>query len=520
MKPVRVVESRYAAIWKSAVTEVLAGQAGNAGNAAAIDSEHPILAGTDRYCDAFAAGDVLDPPTGKKLRDDDPEVTAFLAQLHHRLGHAMGTGNAELQRDLERQLATYIYGNPLWQQMSQQYFAYYGLYPTHKGAAPLYRSWNASNGGGGRMDYGAIAWRLPADATVALIGDIGTGTDVAAAVLLAALSFKPHAILHVGDVYFSGTRFEFAHRFVGMIDAVMKAAGQRVPIFTVPGNHEYFTGNIAYFECLDSGKLTPLPEQRQRASYFSLKTADDGWQFLGMDTGYYGHYFAVSADQQRVALQLLHRRDKAVPTDLPAQTMMAAPDVVVLRDDEAQWQRAQIEAFRGQSVLLSHHPLYSASIPCGAKQRMIAGKPDPTDINREWVDTAMWRQLGRYFGDRVPAWFWGHEHNLNIFQNAWRPADWPATGEMNALFRTLPAGRCIGHSAIPVRETENPYAQHYPVPLKTDALTLGLTGGWYNHGFEILQLAGAGKPARARYYQIADADPTPLLLHEEEIGGR
>src|SRR5207302_198816 len=104
----------------------------------------------------------------------------------------------------------------------------------------------------------------------------------------------PDAILHVGDVYYSGTPFEFEHRLVNMLKAAMAAAGHQAPFFTVPGNHEYFTGNTPYFECLDSGVLTKLPEQHQRASYFSLQSEDGGWQFLGMDTGYYGHYLAIS----------------------------------------------------------------------------------------------------------------------------------------------------------------------------------------------------------------------------------
>ncbi len=526
MKRVKAVENLYAALWKSAVTEVMAKHLGRNDCAAAIDVDDPMLAGTDLYCEAFARGEALEAPggSGKKPHRDDPEVAAYLAQCCHQIGHARSVGDAQLQADLKTQLERFTFGNPLWQQMSQQYFDYYAQYPFHKGGRPHYRAWNAPNGGKGSLSYSVIEWRLPSDGTVALIGDIGTGTDVAAAVLLAALSFKPDAILHVGDVYFSGTSFEFKHRFIGLIETVLDEVGVRVPVYTVPGNHEYFSGNIAYFDCLDSGRLTPLPSQRQPASYFSLRSADEGWQFLGMDTGYYGHYLAISDDQQRVALQLLHGKDPRVLVNEAVQKNPVPADTVVLRDDETQWHRHQIEQFRGQSILLSHHPLYSASIPCGTAQRTIqdaGGKPilDRSDINREWIDTEIWRQLGRYFGQRVPAWFWGHEHNLNIFQNDYRPSDWPTDHDIADIFRTLPVGRCIGHSAIPVQEKEAPYAQHYPVPLKSDRLRLGLTEGWYNHGFEIVQLAGAGRPARVRYYEVVNVDPKPLLMHEEDLGG-
>ncbi|AEV37866.1 hypothetical protein PSE_3360 [Pseudovibrio sp. FO-BEG1] len=40
---------------------------------------------------------------------------------------------------------------------------------------------------------------------------------------------------------------------------------------------------------------------------------------------------------------------------------------------------------------------------------------------------------------------------------------------------------------------------------------------WYNRGFEILKLNGAGQPAHCTYYQVAGADPAPLKIYSEEI---
>ncbi len=526
MSDVRPVENLYAAQLKSAMSETLA-KAKVPDDAVEADKHRArlaaIAAGTDKYCDALTNGEVIAHPGGPEgpAQDSDPEIAAYLAQqIHRHLHQRCAAVDAQVQSDIDLELKRFTYGNPLWQQMSQQYFANYAKYPFHKGEPPAYRAWNSWDGGRGDLDYGVIAWRLPARAKVALVGDIGTGTDIAAATLLSVLSFKPDAILHVGDVYYSGTPFEFEHRLINMLKDAMAAAGHQAPFFTVPGNHEYFTGNIPYFECLDSGVLTKLPEQRQRASYFSLQSEDGGWQFLGMDTGYYGHYLAISDAQQRAALALLHQGDPRISADQPIQKLPPSTEMVLLRDDEAQWHRHRIASFRGQSILLSHHPLYSQTIPCGVDQaKTAAGTPDPHDLNRPGVDTAIWRQLGRYFGDKVPAWFWGHEHNLAIYQDGYRPSDWPNDVETRRLFKPLPFGRCIGHSAIPVAETENPYAEHYPVPLKPGT-KLGLTAGWYNHGFEILQLAGAGQPLHASYYQISGTDPTPLLLYDEDIGGR
>jgi hypothetical protein len=86
------------------------------------------------------------------------------------------------------------------------------------------------------------------------------------------------------------------------------------------------------------------------------------------------------------------------------------------------------------------------------------------------------------------------------------------------IFKTLPKGRCAGHSAIPVQLSEAPYAQKFPVPLKSPDLTLGLTNGWYNRGFQLLELSGAGKPGRISYFEVSEADPVPLPIFVEQVG--
>jgi hypothetical protein len=199
---VRPVENIFAAQWRSAVAETLAKTP--AADPVQAAKYKAIIAGTEAYCDALSNGAVIAHPGGPEGpdQDSDPEIAAYLAYLHHRQQHDRCTLNdAQVQSDIALQLARFIYGNALWQQMSQQYFANYATYPFHKGRPPTYRSWCSYHAGKGNLDYGVIAWRLPANATVALVGDIGTGTDVAVATLMSVLSFKPDAILHVGDVY-------------------------------------------------------------------------------------------------------------------------------------------------------------------------------------------------------------------------------------------------------------------------------------------------------------------------------
>ena len=311
----------------------------------------------------------------------------------------------------------------------------------------------------------------------------------------------------------------------------------------MPGNHEYFTGAGPFLAALDGGRLVAEDSQQQEASYFCLRTEDDGWQFLGMDTGYNGHYMNVPPAAQQAVLDRLQIGPVEPPAvtgdhwpkafnpyfsrkasgDLPVKDTTSAPPQVTLRSDEAQWHQDKLARFSGRSILLSHHQLYSALQQCGIAQKQLpqadgSSKPDPTDFNRMWVNTGLWQQLGSAFGDKVAAWIWGHEHNLGIYQDNYRPADWPTdSSDAKNIFKALPKGRCAGHAAIPVQQSEAPYAQKFPVPLKSPDLTLGLTGDWYNRGFEIVELGGAGKPARISYFEVSGAEPTPLPIFVESL---
>ena len=543
MNTIEPVEVPHLALWKSCVAEVLAKAAvpGSA-HGTGIDTTHPMMRATDRYCRAMRDNVPIEKPPPDS--DDQEAVLAYLSSLHHRRAHARIDDDAVLEAEIERQTREYTFGNPLWQQMFEQYFRYYWQYPLHTGEAPGYRSWQSPDAGRGDLQYGVIEWRLPASARVVIVGDIGTGTDVAAAVLLAALAFRPDAILHLGDVYFSGTEHETTRNLVDLVRSVTRRQHLPTPFFTVPGNHEYFSGAVPYLRALDAGRLVPEPSQRQAASYFCLRTADDGWQFLGLDTAYNGHYMNVPATAQQAVLDRLHHGRipkpavagdphwpadrnpyfaKATGVALPVLDTTAPTAMVTVRPDELAWHLDKLAHFGGRSILLSHHQLYSALDACGVPQAQVAGAggataPDPADFNREWVNTGLWRQFGPTFGARVAAWIWGHEHNLEIFEDDYRPADWPMGGpDATDVFLTLPKGRCAGHGAIPVQEGEAPYTQRYPVGLVRPDARLDVSDGWFNHGFQLLELAGAGRPARLSYFQVAGAAPTPLPIYVEQV---
>lgn len=498
-------DNPHLSVLKSAVSQSLKEQEADQ------DTENTIMEGVDRYCKAVLNNETIPEPPADYHDATDPWISAYLTYLHHHKAHAHIAGNKAVAKELEEQLTSFKFGNPKWQSMFDTYVKYYWQYPHHEGGKPYYRSWQDPKYGNGSYEYGVIDWKLPSNATVAIIGDIGTGTDVAAAVLVAALSYKPDVILHVGDVYYSGTQFEFERYFIGLINSVFKEQGVNIPVYTLPGNHEYFTGAVPYFQCLDANVLVQNETQRQQASFFKLETEDGGWQFLGMDTGYHGHYMGVKGEKLEAALEALH----VDPTK--AWNPVTPPKMVYVRPDEVDWHHYHLNQSKGRTVLLGHHQLYSAHQNVGIAQQLVDGKPDPHDLNRKGVNTRLWKDFGQYF-NKVAAWFWGHEHNLGIYQDNYRPKDWPpATAAPDDSFKNLVKGRCVGHSAIPVAESEAPYKENNPVPLQQEDLKLSLDKGWYNRGFEILQLQGAGKPAKVTYYQVQGADPTPLKIYEETI---
>ena len=85
-------------------------------------------------------------------------------------------------------------------------------------------------------------------------------------------------LLHLGDVYYSGTQNEVRTRFLDKwpkrADALSRACN---------ANHEMYTGGDGYFRVL-------LPAFAQPASYFAMQ--NDDWLLVGLDSAYEDHDLA------------------------------------------------------------------------------------------------------------------------------------------------------------------------------------------------------------------------------------
>jgi DNA repair exonuclease SbcCD nuclease subunit len=327
-----------------------------------------------------------------------------------------------------------------------------------------YNSWKKE--GENDLNYGVIDYKLSNDAKVAIIGDWGTGMEDAKYLLKTIMEqHKPEVVIHLGDIYYSGTASEceehFAKIFTEVFDEVL-GKGNRIPIFSIPGNHDYYAFGYPYYAMVDTLNL-PHKEQFQPASFFCLRTQDEGWQFLGMDTS-----FEDSKPQDQINFTL------------------PAPSI---HDCEAEWHTDKLENFDGGSILLSHHQLFSANSKLNGSDSDFASIP--------YLNKRLLNIFQPYFGHKIGAWFWGHEHNQVMFDNN--------------LFG-LPKGRLVGASAYQEAREDKPYVSKFDsVPFYED-IKLKSTNGFFNHGYAVLDFSQRSTPKDkvvTEYYEYPSWEKTP-----------
>jgi hypothetical protein len=373
-----------------------------------------------------------DPRTLLAAAPDDVNAAAFAKAL----GEAMAAGNDAEAARLTAEIRKFSSADwPGWITCAEIYAKYLLQYGT-----ALYRDWRRE--GNSDRNYSVIQWKLPNNARVGILGDWGTNMDDARAVLSVMKQKGVDAVIHLGDIYYSGTPDESNQALQILRDVL----GPDIPVFNLPGNHDYYAFGHGFYPMLDALN-TAIPAARQAASYFCLRTEDGTWQFLGMDTGY----------------------NDGNPVVQRAPALVAS---------EADWHRDKLETFGGKTILLSHHQLFSAG-------------EDIRSSARPWLNEYLLGVFQPYFRDRVAAWLWGHEHNLVLY----------ADGVMG-----LQKGRLIGASAYEETLGEDPYTVKHPqIPyLDPTRYRLGAAEGYYNHSYAIIDL-GVRKapqdPVSITYYQ-------------------
>jgi hypothetical protein len=305
-----------------------------------------------------------------------------------------------------------------------------------------------------------------ADLVVGIIGDWGTGLDDAKWLLAEVMKKNPDVLIHLGDVYYAGTADENRSNFLDVINA----AAANIPVYTMSGNHDMYSGGHPYYWMLSQlNTAAPLQPYRQQASYFCLRSSN--WQILAMDTG-------------------LHDCDP----------FTVAKNLTFLDPEEAAWHIDKLKNAGGrQTIVVSHHQLFTA-FSDGVGQGP-SGKPLA-------YNSSLYSAFQPYLGN-IALWLWGHEHNFEFFD----------------AYLGLKKGRCSGASAIPVFTADNPYGLIQNADLQGQSglptLAAGMQKlsvnpqGAYFHNYAVLTLRSpqsAFKDSLIEYYEIDSINHGPSIL--------
>jgi hypothetical protein len=209
-----------------------------------------------------------------------------------------------------------------------------------------------------------IEGKLPSKARVAILGDWGTGQDAAKLVLRQIMNKNPDVVMHLGDIYYAGTQFEVTNYFLQPWQQILNLGAKcdRIPTFTLAGNHDMYSGGAPYYDLLKT--------LGQPASYFCLR--NDNWQFVALDTGFNDHNPSGGG---------------------AGATFLQAPEVTWLADKIN-------NAGNRRSVLLSHHQLFTAF----------------DDIDNNEVNLRLYPQVAPLL-PKVALWIWGHEHDFVLYDS-------------------------------------------------------------------------------------------------------
>ena len=455
MSKMEQFRKRDASLWQSAVDEVVAKENAASSPAAgfgpgASQLRRPEQAGLEilhtneiaRAIDAAQQPPDVPPPSPAAGVADTVKFCATAAfKLAEARVKALLGDDSELKRVEEELKAPFGNCDPKWAQVVQVYVQ--SKIDASTRTIPYVRYSDIS-------DFVIDDGRLPDPATVALIGDWGTGQDGARKLLAKVAMKKPDVVMHLGDVYYSGTDSEVKNYFYAIWQKVLGipkvAWGSELTdtkgkpaTFHLAGNHDMYAGGGPYY--------TVIRMLGQPASYFCLRNRD--WQFIALDTG----------------LHDSNPLKEGTPT--------------FLEDTEVAWLKDKVRTAGGRkTVLLSHHQLFS---------RFDA-------VDQKSTNETLLGQVQDVL-PQVTVWFWGHEHNLVIYKRF-----------LNVL------GRCIGHGAFPV-PVDLPTTSFDEVPIENVSLARDNTGGLFQHGYVLLNLNGKAAKATYYQYD-ADSDREMALYTE------
>jgi len=356
---------------------------------------------------------------------------------------------------------------------------------------------------------------------IGLVADWGCDNAGARRVMEELAKQKPDVLLHLGDTYYSGTEEEQRKIILEPLRELLDG----VPVFVVPGNHDYYSNGSGFFKLLD--ELANMQAARQEASFVALR--GHGWQILMLDTGLLDSF---QLNGLAAALPLGRAWEKLNRNTMP-----------FLPDDQLEWALKQIEIGEEKglrTILMSHHQLFSRRESIGYAHGEVRERAFHRDLKAGVYETSQWQKSSRQLPgglpedvppaantrlldqfpkdvlQRVSAWYWGHEHSSAIFEP----------------YAELQRGRLIGNGCIPTPKPPlwNPYGKSPKTeggpwggrPQVINGSQVGTGNNFWNLGFTTISLEAGG--AHARYFELedfADGDVTgwknARMFFEEDL---
>jgi len=362
MSRIKQYRDPKSSLFQSAVSEVAARHAGVQTLSVAGGTPSAVRPSTD---DPFvsAATEFLDAaqPCAPPMPDLPPpavtlgvvDTAKYCANISVKLGEALGkallTGDQQEVQRCRDQLGQFTQCDARWRETAEQYAYYFVL--QHK-TIPYIR--HTSLG-----DF-VIDGKLGSTARIAIVGDWGTGQDVALSLLNQIARKNPDVVIHLGDIYYAGTQFEVDNYFWNPWSQILQLSqNPNRMTFNLTGNHDMYSGGQAYY-----GLLSKLG---QPASYFCVRNKD--WQLICIDTS-------------------LHDCN-------PLGT-----EPTMLEATEVEWVQDKVKNSAGRrTILLSHHQLFTAY----------------ESIGNKYFNENLQSQLGPLLPN-VALWIWGHEHNFVVYE--------------------------------------------------------------------------------------------------------
>jgi len=308
--------------------------------------------------------------------------------------------------------------------------------------------------------------------SIAVIGDWGTGTydteyglqggnGPAAAVMAAVQNLKTDFVMHLGDVYYSGTGSDAESKKLkapGEEQANLLDAWGSFPektCFTLNSNHEMY-GKARGIMGTALGPNTPFSHQN-RTTYFGLTFGK--WVILGLDSAY--------CDKSYLYMDgtLLHKNILGELED--TQQMDFIQNTFDLDD-------------KSVLAMTHHNPIKSAG------SEVVSNLFSGINLNDS---------MRKCLDGRLPdVWYWGHQH-IGVVYNDSTPLG------------SATKGRCVGHSAIPfgyAKELKESSCVEYFA-----GTNVGLGTKQVRNGFAAVTLKADGTVVSEIFYEI-NADGTPV----------